>query len=480
VPTTTEPPPTSIIVEEHCKVTTYQNLGTRDTGLGKTGEGYRYTCKTSPGASFTVTCSPDALNDGNAVQAAASVQYDATTIPAPQVTVSPKTNGLAWDSTNHVQLAAYTCTVDVSALKSAGWQGWTFAWDSGGDGTSGTLQMGSATTSQTCAGSAHGPGTFTSANCTVTATAPDGTHMNVVANADDCAALGGVIKFDVQSTPVPTWSHDLDDQTKPYYLQHFYAHDAVPTTTTAQLQQLGKVSAPKQPTGTQITWTIPSFLYTPGLSNGTVKTTGGDTPLVLSADSASLGAITCQFDLTWTDPMHPDNTYTFSVADDTATSQQLVGGAWVPMVNQFHAHTPSSVTEDSPPLIAPSYPKGGCAGERDYTLVLFDSDGAAMQDVWVNERWDPQPDSTITVNGIGEFWITQEPSPGQFSRLDHIAYVWSPPPPWDGWTVSHFYWAASKEVAHGSTEGFLVGTFTTHWTPGDPNNDPTPADCGQQ
>lgn len=41
-------------------------------------------------------------------------------------------------------------------------------------------------------------------------------------------------------------------------------------------------------------------------------------------------------------------------------------------------------------------------------------------------------------------------------------------------------WAASTAVAQGSAEGILVGTFTTHWTPGDPNNIPNPADCGQQ
>jgi hypothetical protein len=93
----------------------------------------------------------------------------------------------------------------------------------------------------------------------------------------------------------------------------------------------GAVSAPGQPAGTQVVWTIPSFLYTPGLNKGTVTTTGGDTALVLTADSVGTGAVTCQFNLIWTDPMNPSHAaYALSASDDTATSEQPDGnGGWV-------------------------------------------------------------------------------------------------------------------------------------------------------
>lgn len=487
VPSGHEPPPTSIIIKEHCVVATYQNSGTMYTGLATSPEGYRFTNKTNPGGSFTVTCAPYAFSQGTTA-ASASVYYDAAAIAAPQVTVSPKTNGLSWDDTNRRQLASYSCTVTWSGLTGNGWQLAGVSWSTGGTGlhgTPGTLHMGNAAGSDlhsaTCQGSAYGPGTFNSADCTLSMTAPDGTALNVVANADDCAALGGVIAFSVQAGSIATWYWDSDDPTQPWYLQFFYTHNAVPTSGTAQKQQLGTVSAPGQPAGTQVVWTVPSFLYTPGLSNGTVTTTGGDTPLVLTADSAGTGAVTCQFNGTWIDPMNPDHAaYVLSVADDTATSKQLVNGAWVAMVNQFHAHTPATVT--CPPTVGyePSYPAGGCGWERDYAITLFDSGGTGMQDVWVNERWNPQPDPSIGRNTSATPWTTQEKPLGQFNVVDHIWYVWVPPQPWSGWTVQHYYWAASTAVAPGSTEGILVGTFTTHWTPGDPNNSPNPADCGQQ
>jgi hypothetical protein len=155
------------------------------------------------------------------------------------------------------------------------------------------------------------------------------------------------------------------------------------------------------------------------------------------------------------------------------------------LADQFHAHTPATVTQTCTynDCKQHPFPAGGCGWERDYSLVLYDSENNGMQDVWVQERWNPQPMAGIAVNQSGVPWITQESTPGLFNKLDYIWCDWSPPQPSGGWTgcaVSHLYWAASSDATPGSTEGILVGTFTTHWTPGDPNNTPNPAHCGQQ
>lgn len=295
------------------------------------------------------------------------------------------------------------------------------------------------------------------------------------------AAIGGPLSLGVTLPPgMPkTFVHDMQDVSKPFYIQYFgYDHASPPTNSQIQLTQDGTVTPTLvQPTGTTETWSYGS-LYCPQIardSNSNYST------ISLQADS-SKAAVTVGCTFSYTDPVDP--TLTGSTLDDTSSTPQSAKSGSAMMVNQFDPHAPLKTSLDQNEALTASTfgvntsSSVGFTG-TGYSIYLFDQQGQNMPGVWVNERFTSVPNGAlaINVNSAADFWTTQMPNstsklywnvdPSGVFEWDNIWFSYTIPATFSSLTAVHQYWAGSQSVSSNSPGGGVnVGSYTITYSVG--------------
>jgi hypothetical protein len=284
------------------------------------------------------------------------------------------------------------------------------------------------------------------------------------------------------SASIPTYSHDVNDATKPWLLQYFDYDPSGSAPSGAQTVQTGAVSAnPGQPAGTTYAWTV-SGAGKILSGSGTAEVTVG-----ASGQSGSQGDIKVRLTYNFTDPSDP--TLTGSATDDSEQTPPPGQSSADAAYYSFTAHRPTRLeTYGTPAPIDTHQGPDYWSYAYAWSHQLFDQLGTGMPDVELTERfpdrdtqladWNALYNRHITAtdaHSTGLSWKSLEVGrhlgpDGILDNLDEIGLTNIAPVNGDNpalfgaLVITHQYFACTLDTILNDW-GLLVGNYTDSMSP---------------
>jgi hypothetical protein len=374
------------------------------------------------------------------------------------VSIAQKVKGLSYSTARHRQEATFAVSATVDQAPGAYTR--VFTWSGSG------IEFADIHSPNTTA-TLTGPGKCFP-NCEVVDT--NGTMTRTGSDAKACVAIGGPVTITIEAQSQRTYENDYNDSTQSFFLTYYGYSNAQAKPTYSQSTQKCSARVGPQPTGTTISWSIPTQSY-----SSTLQTKPHASLINIAAEGDFQDQpIAAHF--SYVDPNDP--TMTGTCDDDSAETHYFKSGNWWPIVYKISGHKPGSFIAERTQTGTVSHgPTDNWAGS-DYSYRLADTFGGIMPGVWIQERWPSGNNLNLHVNATADPWISRLYSSIDQSVSDEDGWF-APPRPWDSlwyiWpandtsskTTEHEYFAGTSDTAIGAT-GISLGTYTITFVAGKP------------
>jgi len=294
----------------------------------------------------------------------------------------------------------------------------------------------------------------------------DGSAQKLTLTAN-CVAIGGILTFHDVGGSIATYLHDKLDPALPYYIEYFGYSVANGNPPNNQVPQDVKVNSTlSQPSGTTVSWAIPSYTYSPDLNSSPNENIISD---LKATARGSNEAVVCTYH--WSGTLNGAVITNFTAQDDT-TQTPISGNSSPYLPDQVDAHQPSFVQTDtfdvlSNALMSPS---------SEYMMQLYDQLAEEMPNVWVNEHFTDFTPVGFTINTDGDFWTTVKTPVGDFNNYDSLSWIFNDfPPPYyaiQTYSFHHSYYGGTRSINgpwnNPTNYGFNCGSFDIQFIPYNP------------